>query len=200
MQEKSLPFFRQPQKDQNNENPQQTYGLGSNLVFLERDAPYNAVHLRVLTRTFIKLNYFIAVSFLILMIVNWAVDLKLQSQKILLNHLADQVGNYSLVRSQAIDLDKKIKFYAQTLSMRSVLGEKSQVIFSNLNDSIDVKTATIKQENFVLEFEVESPLIFAQLAYRYLKDPLIASITLRTAELNPSTKMFNVVIEGTYSK
>ena len=67
----------------------------------------------------------------------------------------------------------------KTLADRAVLGEKTRSTFANLDDSIELKTATIEPTSFTLSINVKTPFAFALLADRYLKEGKISSISLK---------------------
>lgn len=136
--------------------------------------------------------------FILLLVTNWVLNLKLASQRILLNQMADRLDEYSIVKKQAIDIDKKTAFYTGALSRRAILGDKAEVIFSNLGESIILRSATITNERFGLDFVVTSPLDFAKLVDRYLQTGVVSHVTLKSADFITGTGTYLVVIEGGY--
>jgi len=133
-----------------------------------------------------------------MLIVNSVLNLKLQSQRKMINQLADEVGSYSLVVKQAIDIDKKIKFYENTLIQRYVLGDKAHIIFSNLDPTTALSAILITPEKFTMIVEVATPLDFARLVTKYLESDRIASVTIHSADLLANKNVFKVSLEGTY--
>ena len=205
MPEKSLPFFREKKTKQPNQpdplspqNSQAIYSSGPNLVLQEEILPSNYFYIDKFFKFFRKTSFFIVILFGAMLIVNSILNLKLQSQRKIINQLADEVGSYSLVEKQAIDVDKKIKFYENTLSQRYVLGDKAHVIFSNLNSTAVLNAISIAPEKFTMVVEVATPLDFAKLVTKYLESARIASITIHSADLVANKNIFKVSLEGTY--
>jgi hypothetical protein len=207
MQEKSLPFFRtkQPnQQDQQQPDPlnpissQSVYGTGPNLISQEELLPPNLFYIDKAFKFFRSASFFIVITFGIMLAANFVVNLKLESQRKMINQLADEVGRYTLVEKQATEIKKRTDFYESTLSKRHLLGDKAQTIFLNIDPTTSLNTISITPEKFTMTIEVLSPLDFAKLVSRYLESGRIASITLRSADLLANKNVFKIVLEGTY--
>lgn len=202
MPEKSPPFFRGKQPDRSNQlSPQsssQIYSSGPNLILQEEVLPSNYFYIDKLFKTFRDVSYYFVVIFGLMLIANFVLNLKLESQRKMINQLADEVGQYTLIEKQAIDVDRKTKFYQKTLIQRYVLGDKARVIFSGLNPAIALNAMSITPEKFTMTIEVATPMHFAKIINTYLESDRIASITLRSADLVVNRNVYKVMLEGTY--
>lgn len=202
MLEKSLPFFRETQPNQPKQlGPQsssQIYSSGPNLLLQEEVLPVNYFYTDKFLKTFRQMSFFITILFGLMLTANFVLNLKLESQRKMINQLADEVGQYTLVEKQAIDVARKTKFYENTLSQRYILGDKSRIIFSSLDPSVVLKTTSIAPEKFTMTIEVATPVSFAKLINTYLESDRIASITLRSADLRTTRNVYEVTFEGTY--
>lgn len=202
MPEKSLPFYRSSQQKQSNpqEQPsnQAIFNIGTNLVFQDETLPANFQSMVFLTGLFKKLIFLTIVVFGLMLMANVYLNLKLESQRLVINQLADQVGTFTLTEKQAIDIDKKINFYQATLSQRNLLGDKTKAIFSNLPDDIKLLDINLSPTKFSMNIEVGTPLEFAKLIAKYLSDPHISQISLNSADLITSRNVFRVNIGGVF--
>jgi hypothetical protein len=205
MPEKSLPFFREPQQNLPNQldplspqSSQTVYGSGPNLISEEEILPPNFFYIDKAFKFFRKASFFIVIVFGLMLMANFVLNLKLEAQRKMTNQLADEVGRYTLIQKNAADVDKKTQFYQNTLSQRYILGDKTKVIFSNLDPSTVLTTVSITPEKFSMTIEVATPLDFAKLVARYLESDRIASVTLRSADLIANRNVFKVSMEGTY--
>jgi hypothetical protein len=199
MPEKHLPFYRLPllgkEKQPKKQSPNSP---SSNFVLHEEFIPASNYQLVVITGLIRKSTTAILVVFGLMLAMNIFLNLKLESQKIVNNTVADHLQRFKPIEQDAILLDKKTKFYEKTIAERSVLGDKSRVVFSNLDSSIVLNTASILVAKFTLDITVKSPLDFALLATRYLKESNIDSITLVSANYKPDSQQYHVVLEGNF--
>lgn len=223
MPEKSLPFFRQNKPSQE-QNPQSqlnnafgflgkllskgtrdetratpnVYGAGANLVYQEEKPQVVQFYADRLTSVFRKLSFITILVFLALLAVNKYLDLKLAGQRVMVNSIANEAARYSLVRRQALEIDKKSKFYHQTMAARSVLGDKVSDTFNKIMPDIKLLDMEIDRDGFNMIIEVGSPLEFAKLIASYMESSHIASISLKSASLMSSRDVFRVQLEGKY--
>lgn len=198
-----LPFLHQkdpnaPQSSSVNDMPISHNGLGSSLFYQQENSETIYFSLGRLASLFKKLSYLILWSFLLLLIYNFYLDLKLKSSYKMLDSFSSQAEYYSLVRAKAMSLNKKIDFYNQTLSRRVSVGEKNKVLFSNVSSTSSVKNALVTSDKFTLSIEVLSPYDFGVLINKYLDSGHIAEISLKSAELSPKTNIYEVTLQGKF--
>jgi hypothetical protein len=199
MPEKHLPFYRlQLQGKEKQPKSQSKYSSTPNFIFQEEYLPYNAVYMFVAASFLRKLSYAIVIVFGLMLLLNNFFNLKLESQRIVNGAIADRLQRFTPIERTAREVDRKTKFYEQTLSERSLLGEKTRVIFSKLNPQIKLESANVNLTDFELQIIVFSPLDFARLTNEYLQEKQIASIILQRADYRAGDRSYSILLKGSY--
>ncbi len=198
MLEKSPPFFRQKQEKSHQNQQNQPSNTGPNFVLQNEIVPVKYFYYDKFAKFFQKIALLISLVFLALLFVNIYLTLRLESERLMLVPLADQVDDYTSTRVTAADVAKKIQFYQQTLTDRVTLGNKSKVIFSNIGTDIKLESALLTPQSFSMIIEVSNPFEIANLISKYMESESVGQIVLRSADLTPSTKKYRVVIDGVF--
>lgn len=164
---------------------------------LELENP-NYYYYAIFARLFKFGAFFVVVSFMGLLILNLYFDLKLESLNRMLQSRENVASAYRSTRDIALDVDKKIKFYNNTLSQRAIVGDKAASVFGALGSGVEFVSLVIDSKNFFLTVTAENASEFAQLLATYSEDPLIRELSLTSATVYFNPKRYEISLEGKF--
>ncbi|OGC68987.1 hypothetical protein A2415_04280 [candidate division WWE3 bacterium RIFOXYC1_FULL_39_7] len=138
------------------------------------------------------------VIYLVLSVANLLMDVRLNAAKVDLDSAYEAAAVYKEDAAAIQEIDRKTAFYKNIQNSRSLVGEKSSVLFEELGGTMSVVSSSLTPQSFKITLEGSSPLDFAKLLNKYLESGLVESISIKSAELQRSKNNYKVDFEGVF--
>lgn len=140
----------------------------------------------------------VSVLFTLLLFYNFYLDLKLADNKADLDIIYAEALKYENERQMALQIDDKVSFYKNIVSKRQTMGEKVEVVLSNMEPDMELVSLSADVEEFSVAIKGSRVLSFSILFDKYLKSGNITNLTITSAEYLASDDYFLVDIKGAY--
>jgi hypothetical protein len=206
MLEKLLPSLFKKEKNPEENQPNQKRSNSAD-ISLESDfnlvsssqrlyvVPKYVSNLTLVIRNFIVL---LSVSFGVMLVLNFIAVNIINYQKNIQEDSMEEIELFGDVEEKVKSIDAKTFAYKKFSNEREELLPKVEFVFDNIGEDIEIKTVDISPFSFSISFSGKTALDFTNLIVRYLEKDILSEIVIRSASLDKSKNLFNVVLDGSF--
>ena len=135
-----------------------------------------------------------------LLVVNYALDLRINFLKERQEDLSLKVLRYFQVEKDAKDTHERTSYYLHKQDEKQKVLGKTTFVLAPINSSVDLSRTQLNGEKFSISARGKTPLIFTRLIAKYLDGDEVSEIILKSASYNSRADEFRVEMEGIFTK
>lgn len=143
-------------------------------------------------------SIFVALIFVVLVSANYFIDKSLNSKKTEQIHLVYELNSLEKDSIQVQELDKKIKFYKNSVESRTSLIDKTALILDDIDPQLRLNNADVSFEEFKISLSGKNIYLFTKLIFRYLEKDYVSEVSIVSANFDTSSEDFTVELNGVF--
>lgn len=190
---KLLPFlnrYRRRSPEESRQNSFEEINV-ENLIALS-EVPVSVINKFVIF-TVLLIAVFVALTF-----VNQGFKSSLDVQKQEQTKLISDLQELEEKQKAIVNLEKKIKFYQNILSIKSSLADKSDFVVDHINPGLKINGIKLNHSEFNVSLSGKNIYLFTQLIVQYLEGDKVGEVSIGSASFDSSKDEFTVELKGVF--